>query len=72
MATTSMTQPADITRDLGSVLSRAEKRLLVFLAKRMPKAVSSDHLTVLGHDQPSRTARRILIMTGRAAELIHE
>jgi phosphatidylglycerophosphate synthase len=48
MATTSMTQPTDMTRDLGSILSGAERRALVFLARRMPGAVNSDHLTVLG------------------------
>jgi hypothetical protein len=48
MATTSMAQPTDITRDLGSVLSRAEKRALVWMAERMPRAVNSDHLTLLG------------------------
>src|SRR5512145_3125772 len=48
MATTSMIQSTDITRDLGSILSRTEKRVLVFLARRIPGAVNSDHLTVLG------------------------
>ncbi|HEY7697676.1 MAG TPA: hypothetical protein VIE88_04630, partial [Vicinamibacteria bacterium] len=48
MATTSIPQSADITRDLGSILSGAEKRALVWLAERMPRAVNSDHLTALG------------------------
>lgn len=48
MSTTPMAASADITRDLGSVLSGLEKRLLVFLAERMPRAINSDHLTVLG------------------------
>lgn len=47
--TTAMPSPGgEITRDLGSVLSGVEKRLLVFLAGRMPKFINSDHLTVLG------------------------
>lgn len=43
-----MAPSADITRDLGSILSGAEKRALVWMAKRMPRAVNSDHLTLLG------------------------
>jgi hypothetical protein len=43
-----MNQPTDIARDLGSILSGAEKRALVWLAERMPRAVNSDHLTALG------------------------
>jgi len=39
---------ADMNRDLSSVLSGVEKRALVFTAERMPRAVSSDHLTLLG------------------------
>jgi archaetidylinositol phosphate synthase len=39
---------ADMNRDLSSFLSGVEKRALVFLAERMPRAVSSDHLTLLG------------------------
>jgi phosphatidylglycerophosphate synthase len=39
---------SDIKRDLGSLLSGLEKRTLVFLAERTPRAVSSDHLTLLG------------------------
>jgi phosphatidylglycerophosphate synthase len=35
-------------RDQGSVLSRAEKRLLVWIAIRLPPWVSPDHLTALG------------------------
>jgi phosphatidylglycerophosphate synthase len=38
----------DMKRDLGSLLSGLEKRTLVFLAERTPRAVSSDHLTLLG------------------------
>jgi phosphatidylglycerophosphate synthase len=36
------------TRVHGSVLAAAEKRTLVWMAKRMPPWVSSDHLTALG------------------------
>ncbi len=39
---------ADINRELSSVLSGLEKRALVFLAQRIPRAVNSDHLTILG------------------------
>jgi phosphatidylglycerophosphate synthase len=37
-----------MTRELGSVLSGVEKRVLVFLAERMPRSIHSDHLTILG------------------------
>ena len=39
---------SDIKRELGSILSGLEKRVLVFLAERIPRGVSSDHLTLLG------------------------
>jgi phosphatidylglycerophosphate synthase len=39
---------ADMNRELASILSGLEKRALVFLAQRMPRVVSSDHLTILG------------------------
>jgi phosphatidylglycerophosphate synthase len=39
-------QPA--TRVHGSLLAAAEKRSLVWMAERMPRWVSSDHLTLLG------------------------
>jgi hypothetical protein len=35
-------------REHGSVLAAAEKRLLVWLARRLPARINSDHLTVLG------------------------
>jgi phosphatidylglycerophosphate synthase len=35
-------------RELGSVLSNVEKRVLVWLAKRLPPWINSDHLTALG------------------------
>ena len=38
----------EMSRDLGSILSGLEKRALVWLAHRMPRFVSSDHLTALG------------------------
>jgi phosphatidylglycerophosphate synthase len=34
-------------RSLTSVLAPAEKRVLIWLAERMPRAINSDHLTVL-------------------------
>jgi archaetidylinositol phosphate synthase len=40
--------PQDPTRDHKSLTAAAEKKLLVWLAQRMPAFVSSDHLTVLG------------------------
>ena len=48
MATTTMAAQSEMTRDLGSILSGSEKRLLVWMAHRMPKAVNSDHLTGVG------------------------
>lgn len=48
MSLTMSTGSADITRDLGSVLSGLEKRTLVWLARRMPSFINSDHLTVAG------------------------
>ena len=35
-------------REHTSVLAAAEKRLLIWLARRIPKAINSDHLTALG------------------------
>ena len=35
-------------REHGSVLAEAEKRLLVWLAHRLPRRVNADHLTALG------------------------
>lgn len=45
MATAGIHQPA---RDARSVTATAEKRLLVWIAERLPAWVSPDHLTVLG------------------------
>lgn len=49
-ATTSSVSPAAAShiREHGSVLADAEKRLLVWLALRLPRAVNADHLTTLG------------------------
>lgn len=40
--------PAAHIREHGSVLAAAEKRLLVYLAHRLPRAIHSDHLSALG------------------------
>jgi phosphatidylglycerophosphate synthase len=48
MSSTTMTTNREMTRDLGSLLSGLEKRLLVWTAERMPRFINSDHLTVLG------------------------
>jgi len=42
------TQHATHVREHGSVLADAEKRLLVWLAHRLPRRLNSDHLTALG------------------------
>jgi len=39
---------ASHVREHGSVLADVEKRLLIWLAHRLPRWVNSDHLTVLG------------------------
>lgn len=38
---------SDHVRDHASLLAAAEKRLLVWIAARLPRAVNSDHLTLL-------------------------
>ena len=38
----------DAVRQQTSVLAAAEKRLLIYIARRLPAWVNSDHLTVLG------------------------
>ena len=38
----------DHTREHRSLLASAEKRLLVAIARRLPRWLSSDHLTLLG------------------------
>jgi len=40
-------QKADHVRDHRSVLAAAEKRLLIHIARRLPEAINSDHLTGL-------------------------
>ena len=53
MSATSVPVPAsakpyvDPTRELGSVLAPLERRVLLFLARRLPRWVTSDHLTGL-------------------------
>lgn len=42
-----MTDFVNATRNLTSILAPAEKRTLVWLAERMPRAINSDHLTAL-------------------------
>ena len=41
------TQPRE-TRVHGSLLAAVEKRLLIWIAERLPRAINSDHLTALG------------------------
>lgn len=43
-----MSTPTRETRVHGSLLASAEKRLLIWLAARLPAPVNSDHLTALG------------------------
>src|SRR5688572_19682303 len=43
-----MANGARETRVHGSLLAAAEKRLLIWLAQRLPRWVNSDHLTTLG------------------------
>ena len=45
MTTASLTQP---TRELRSLTAEPERRLLLFLAARVPAAIGPDHLTALG------------------------
>lgn len=40
--------PAHVRRYHKSLTADAEKRLLIWIAKRLPRAVNSDHLTMLG------------------------
>jgi phosphatidylglycerophosphate synthase len=40
--------PATHVREHRSVLAAAEKRLLVWIAHRLPPAINADHLTILG------------------------
>jgi archaetidylinositol phosphate synthase len=42
-----MAEFQNATRTLTSILAPAEKRTLVWLAERMPRAINSDHLTAL-------------------------
>jgi phosphatidylglycerophosphate synthase len=46
MTPTTREQPHE--REHGSLLAAAEKRLLVWIAARLPRQVSSDHLSLLG------------------------
>jgi archaetidylinositol phosphate synthase len=43
-----MTTPPREVRVHGSLLAAAEKRLLIWMAERLPRWVNSDHLTALG------------------------
>ncbi|MDD2280863.1 MAG: CDP-alcohol phosphatidyltransferase, partial [Bacteroidales bacterium] len=38
----------DAVRIQNSILSKAEKRVLIWIAKRLPRWISSDHLSWLG------------------------
>ena len=44
----SPTRHAGHVREHGSVLAQVEKRALVWIATRIPRAVNSDHLSILG------------------------
>lgn len=48
MATMTSSPRPEMVRELGSILSGIEKRVLIRLAQGMPRFVNSDHLTVLG------------------------
>ena len=48
MTPSATTAPAAHVRQHGSVLAGLEKRLLIWIARRLPSWVSSDHLTALG------------------------
>ena len=43
-----MSMNARETRVHGSLLAAAEKRLLIWIARRLPERINSDHLTALG------------------------
>jgi archaetidylinositol phosphate synthase len=47
-ATVAGARPTGHVRDHHSVLAAAEKRLLVWIAHRMPRRINADHLTALG------------------------
>lgn len=42
------TDEADAPREAAFVLARVEKRVLVFIAERLPRALLPDHLTLIG------------------------
>ena len=42
------TKGANHVREHGSVLARVEKQALIWMAKRLPSWINSDHLTALG------------------------
>jgi phosphatidylglycerophosphate synthase len=42
------TRPGAHVREHRSVLAAAEKRLLVWIARRLPRAITADHLTAFG------------------------
>ena len=46
--TTSPTTPATHARQNDSALASLEKRVLVWIAQRLPRLIGSDHLTLLG------------------------
>jgi phosphatidylglycerophosphate synthase len=41
-------EPTQVHRHHESLTAGAERRLLIWLARRLPRAVNSDHLTILG------------------------
>ena len=60
--TTSFSNPSRVN---GSVLASAEKQALLWLAKRLPEPIHSDHLTLLGF--AALTLVGTLTMAGPAA-----
>jgi len=48
MTPSATTAPAAHVRQHGSVLAGLEKRLLIWIAERLPASINSDHLSALG------------------------
>jgi len=48
MSVTTVSTPAAHVRQNDSALAALEKRVLIWIAQRLPRAIGSDHLTLLG------------------------